>query len=103
MEAKNCPQIEEELEPKWEKPKTTSDTKSKNLLVLLMKTENQVPKFGNTPTTINTKTVKPKFFGTKPIYKNDQHRKTKNPNAPFLTDTTILTRLYQGTTKGRSC
>ena len=43
MEAKNCPQIEEELEPKWEKPKTTSDTKSKNLLVLLMKTENQVP------------------------------------------------------------
>ena len=62
MEAKNCPQIEEELEPKWEKPKTTSDTKSKNLLVLLMKTENQVPKFGNTPTTINTKTVKPKFF-----------------------------------------
>ena len=29
MEAKNCPQIEEELEPKWEKPKTTSDTKSK--------------------------------------------------------------------------
>ena len=62
MEAKNCPQIEEELEPKWEKPKSTSDTKSKNLLVLLMKTENQVPKFGNMPTTINTKTVKPKFF-----------------------------------------
>lgn len=36
--------MEEELEPKWEKPKTTSDTKSKNLLVLLMKTENQLLK-----------------------------------------------------------
>ena len=62
MEAKNCPQIEEELEPKWEKPKTTSGTKSKNLLVLSMKAENQVPKFGNTPTTINTKNCKTEVF-----------------------------------------
>ena len=88
MEAKNCPQIEEELEPKWEKPKTTSDTKSKNLLVLLMKTENQVPKFGNTPTIINTKTVKPKFFWhiiEEPILKKMTNTvKLKIPMPPSL-------------------
>ena len=43
------------------KAKTTSDSKSENPLVFLTKTENQVPKFGNPRTTINTKTVKPKF------------------------------------------
>ena len=47
------------------KAKTTSDSKSENPLVFSTKTENQVPKLGNLGTTINTKTVKPKFVWQK--------------------------------------
>ena len=31
---------------------------------------------------MNTKTEKPKFFGTKTDLKNSYNRKTENPNAP---------------------
>ena len=46
--------------PNRKKLKTTSDTKSKNSLVFFMNTEN-----GKYVTVMNTKTEKPKFFGTK--------------------------------------
>ena len=41
----------------------------------------------NPQTTMNTKTEKPKFFGTKTekqSLKNSQKPKTENPNAPLL-------------------
>ena len=46
--------------PNRKKLKTSSDTKSKNSLVFFMNTEN-----GKYVTVMNTKTEKPKFFGTK--------------------------------------
>ena len=61
--------------PNRKKPKTTSDTKSKNLLVFFMNTEN-----GKCVTAMNTKTEKPKFFGTKTkkkYLKESQNRKSQ--------------------------
>ena len=53
-------QSEEKLEPKWEKLKTTWNTKAENPLAFLMKTETQtVKKKENLQTAMNTKIEKP--------------------------------------------
>ena len=39
---------------------------------------------------MNTKTEKPKFFGTKTDLKNSQNRKTVNPNAPLSKNSKML-------------
>ena len=63
-------QIEKKPEAKWEKPKTTLDNKSeKPLVVVVFFNENRklsAKKTENLQAAMNTKTEKPKFFGTKP-------------------------------------
>jgi len=77
--------IEDKQEPKCEQPKNTSDTKSENPLVFLMKTENEIlrtEKYTNrnqqqNPSTEVFSARKPRNRSS-PNLKNYQNRKTEN-------------------------